>query len=70
MDHIAVVDTNVISYLFRNDTRGLDYVPILESFDHLILSFQTMAELDFWSIRGKWGRRRRADLAFLMRATR
>lgn len=66
MECAAVVDTNVISYLFRKDTRGLGYLPILTTFEYLIISFQTMAELSLWASSANWGRRRRADLAFFV----
>lgn len=64
MDFI-VIDTDVISYLFKGDTRGDLYAPYLE--DGLgILSFMTIAELDHWADAHNWGGRRRAELeAFL-----
>ena len=62
MDSFALVDTNVISYLFRRDSRGEAYKPLMASFQHLGISFQTLAELELWVIKNNWGRRRRADL--------
>ncbi len=60
MDFI-VIDTDVISYLFKGDTRGDLYAPYLE--DSLgILSFMTIAELDHWANARNWGERRRAEL--------
>lgn len=66
MESVALVDTNVISYIFRGDTRGSEYRSILDRFDHCLISFQTLAELEFWAIRNEWGRRRKADLAYLL----
>jgi len=64
MDFI-VIDTDVVSYLFKGDTRGDLYAPYVE--DNLgILSFMTIAELDRWADAHNWGERRRAELeAFL-----
>ena len=65
-----VVDTNVISYIFKNDTgqndtRGPLYVPHLQG-HNLIMSVQSLAELEVWALRANWGARRKAELhAFL-----
>jgi tRNA(fMet)-specific endonuclease VapC len=57
----VVVDTDVVSFLFRNHTLADRYRP------HLIgrvgiLSAQTLAELDHWPERAGWGQRRRREL--------
>jgi tRNA(fMet)-specific endonuclease VapC len=60
MDFI-VIDTDVVSYLFKGDTRGDLYAPYLE--DSLgVLSFMTIAELDFWADARNWGEKKRAEL--------
>ncbi len=56
-----VVDTNVVSYLFKGDTRGKRYRPHLDG-RRPVVSFVTMAELDLWADLNRWGERRRARL--------
>lgn len=54
----VVVDTDVVSFLFKNH-------PISRLYDAelagriLVLSFMTVAELDRWAIQSKWGESRR-----------
>ncbi len=68
MDFI-VLDTNIISYLFKKDTRGDLYAPHLEN-KLGCLSFMTMAELDQWADMHNWGVRKRAELeTFLQPST-
>jgi tRNA(fMet)-specific endonuclease VapC len=57
----CVVDTDVVSYLFRGDTRGDLYRPHLIG-NTLVVSFMTVAELDRWALERKWGARRIAQL--------
>jgi predicted nucleic acid-binding protein len=60
-----VIDTDVISYLFKGDTRGEMYAPHLE--DRLgVISFMTLAELDYWAEFHKWGKRKKTDLALFL----
>ncbi len=55
---MLVVDTDVVSYLFKQDTRGDLYKPHLSG--HLLLiSPMTRAELEAWALEHNWGRRRR-----------
>lgn len=56
-----MVDTNVVSYLFREDPLGEPYRVELEGRVSLV-SFQTVAELLVWPLRNRWGQRRRARL--------
>jgi tRNA(fMet)-specific endonuclease VapC len=44
-----VVDTDVLSYLFKGDTRGDLYRPHLDG-QVLLISFMTLAELDRWAL--------------------
>jgi len=61
----VVVDTNVVSYLSKGDTRAANYRPHLTG-RVLILSFMSLAELDHWMEIGRWGPDRREALrAFL-----
>jgi tRNA(fMet)-specific endonuclease VapC len=53
-----VVDTNVVSYVLKGDTRATGYLPQLTA-RVLVLSFMTVAELDAWAEINRWGQRRR-----------
>ena len=61
-----VVDTDVASFLFKKDTRAALYVPHLSG-HMLIMSFQTLAEMELWASSAGWGARRRQQLAGYMR---
>lgn len=50
----VVVDTDVVSYLFRDDSRAELYRPHLDG-ELLVVSFMTVAELDRWSLERDWG---------------
>jgi predicted nucleic acid-binding protein len=56
-----LVDTNVVSYLLKRDTRGMIYRPHLHRND-LFISFATVAELYRWAIRYGWKGSRRDKL--------
>ena len=63
----VVVDTCVVSYLFRGDTRASLYNPHLAG-NTLVISFMTLAELHRWALERDWGPRRRAEMdAYLRR---
>jgi predicted nucleic acid-binding protein len=58
----VVVDTDVVSYLIKADTRAARFR------SHLlgrvpVISFMTLAELDSWADQHNWGRPRRERLA-------
>ena len=58
----VIVDTDVVSYLFKQDTRATLYQP------HLLqalpaISFMTLAEMERWALVKNWGPRRRQQLA-------
>jgi predicted nucleic acid-binding protein len=56
-----VVDTDVVSYLFRHATRAAAFVPILQG--HVpYVSFMAVAELDRWALSRNWGPSRMEDL--------
>ncbi len=57
----VVVDTNVVSYLFKKDTRGDLYRPHVEGRIGIIAA-QTRAELELWMRERDWGERRRTEL--------
>ena len=58
----AVVDTDVVSMLFKGDTRALAYRSHLAG-RLLGISFMTLAELERWSLERDWGLRRKLELA-------
>jgi tRNA(fMet)-specific endonuclease VapC len=58
----AVVDTDVVSFLLRRDTRAELYRPHLTD-RLLVISFMTLAELRRWALKYQWGQRRRAAFA-------
>lgn len=49
-----VVDTDVVSYLFKRDSRAEAYRPHLTG-RLLVVSFMTVAELDRWALERDWG---------------
>lgn len=61
----VIVDSDVISYTFKKDSRHLRYRPHLED-RILVASFMTIAELDYWAESHGWGARKRADLSFFL----
>jgi tRNA(fMet)-specific endonuclease VapC len=58
---LIVVDTDVLSFIFKHDSRGEAYKPHLAG-KEIIISFMTLAELNQWAIRSKWGAARRRKL--------
>lgn len=57
-----VIDTDVLSFYLKNDTRSLLYDPHLTDTSAAI-SFMTLAELDAWALGRTWGRARRQRMA-------
>ena len=49
-----VVDTDVISYVLKGDTRAERYRPHLDG-KTLVVSFMTVAELERWAAENHWG---------------
>jgi predicted nucleic acid-binding protein len=63
MPETYVVDTDVLSYLLKRDTRVHVYLPYLPYLtDTIIISFMSLAELERWAIERNWGAARRAGL--------
>jgi predicted nucleic acid-binding protein len=54
---IVLLDTNVVSYLFKGDTRATAYAPLLQG-HRLAISFMTVAELFEWATMRAWGQTR------------
>jgi tRNA(fMet)-specific endonuclease VapC len=64
MDSV-LIDTDVLSFLFKQDSRAEIYKPHFEG-KLGVISFMTIAELEFWANVRNWGAKRRAALsAFL-----
>jgi tRNA(fMet)-specific endonuclease VapC len=62
----VVVDTDVVSFLYKRDTRAALYRPHLDG-QLPIISFMTLAELEQWTLARNWGARRRGDLLNYLR---
>jgi predicted nucleic acid-binding protein len=58
----AIVDTDVVSMLFKGDTRALAYRPHITG-RLLGISFMTLAELERWPLERDWGKGRKLELA-------
>lgn len=58
----VIVDTNIVSYIFKNDSRALAYSALLEA-GGILISFMTLAELEYWSELHGWSDKRRQRLA-------
>lgn len=58
---LVVVDTDVLSFIFKHDSRGAAYKPHLAG-KEIIISFMTLAELNQWAIRSNWGAARKRML--------
>lgn len=57
-----VVDTDVVSFGFRQDSRFVEsYGPAIQGSDCLI-SFVTVAELHFWAENRTWGPAKKSQL--------
>lgn len=63
----VVVDTCVVSYLLKGDTRAEQYRSHLEG-NTLVISFMTLAELHRWALERNWGERRRTEMAAYLRS--
>lgn len=61
MMNTLLVDTNIVSFIFKKDTRAQQYAPLLDG-NRLALSFATVAELFEWAEIRNWGWKRRQDL--------
>jgi predicted nucleic acid-binding protein len=54
MAETIVLDTNIVSYQFRNDARYSLYAPFIEG-KICCVSFQTRAEIERWILARGWG---------------
>jgi len=53
----VVVDTDVISFIFKNHSIGSFYDPELVG-RVLLISFMTVAEIERWALKHRWGHQR------------
>ena len=67
MNGAVIIDTDVVSFLFKGDTRALAYRQHLQD-QTLALSFMTVAELYQWAYSRKWGERKLARLEERLRS--
>lgn len=61
----VLLDTDVLSFFAKNDTRAAAYEPAIAG-RQLCISFQTVAELQLWALVRRWGASRRAELDALL----
>lgn len=57
----VVVDTDVMSFVIKKDSRATVYEPELDG-KQIVISFMTVAELKRWAIKKNWGAGRLAQL--------
>ena len=62
----VVVDTDVVSLIFKGDSRSRKYLPILDGPD-LLVSFMTEAELERWILQARWGLERKIQFRQYMK---
>ena len=67
MNRIVIVDSDVVSYLFKGDTRAEVYRQHLRG-KTLAISFMTVAELYQWAYVRNWGEQRLARLEERLRS--
>ncbi len=61
----ALLDTDVLSFFAKADTRATLYAPALAG-QQLCVCFQTVAELRLWGLVRRWGPARQAALDALL----
>ncbi len=57
----AVIDTDVISFIFKESRFGDPYIKLVGE-TNPIISFMTVAEIALWAIRGNWQMQRRMQM--------
>jgi len=61
-----VVDTDVVSFLFKSHPLAESYLPILQNHEWL-MSFMTEAELEQWVLGAGWGANRIESMRFFLK---
>jgi tRNA(fMet)-specific endonuclease VapC len=67
--NVAVVDTNVVSYIFNQHSLGVPYEVRLNGFV-LLIAAQTLEELRYGSFKANWGSSRLAKLESFLKSFR
>ncbi len=57
-----VIDTDIVSFTFKKDSRAVLYEPYLQT-DFLAISVMTLAELNLWTLGNNWGEKRKNKFA-------
>lgn len=65
--NVILLDTNIVSFLYKGDSRAKQYTPYLEG-RRLAISFMTVAELFQWAAVRRWGKRRKKRLEETLRS--
>jgi tRNA(fMet)-specific endonuclease VapC len=63
---VVLLDTNIVSFLLKGDSRARSYAPHLQG-RILAISFMTVAELFQWAFVHNWGARRMSQLETSLR---
>lgn len=66
LNDIVVIDTDVVSYLFKKDTRGELYKPHIEG-KLQVIAAQTFAELEVLPLNNNWGTKRHMALRIYLK---
>ena len=66
MSDRIVVDTDVVSYAYKGDSRFLLFAALLNRHE-LYVSFVTVAELYYWALSRNWGQWAQNDLSRTIR---
>lgn len=64
---MLLIDTNIVSFLFKKDSRADLYAPWLRN-QELAVSFVTAAELYKWPLERGWGQEKQAALDRFVRS--
>lgn len=56
------IDTDVVSFTYKKDSRAVLYEPYLRS-GVLTISFMTLTELKFWTLGNNWSEKRKKNFA-------
>jgi len=59
---LIVVDTDVLSYIIKDDPLSDEYLEILAGAENVILSFATVTEIRVGMYLGNWGPKRRSSV--------
>ena len=59
---VFIVDTNVVSFIFKHNTHGEFYKQYVNDDSVCAICFQTLAELEQWAAIYKWGDKKRDEL--------